>query len=241
MECISRGSYSRLNVYETCPRRAMYAYVERIPEPPRPPLPDGKEYPNDRGTRVHEEIEHFVKGLKPAPPKEAKHFAPEVLKLRELVASGQAQLEEPWYFDGSWLPTTADKYVYQVRLDASVRLNSESRAVIDFKTGKRFGNEVKHADQAKLYALGTMLKYPDEQWVYAELHYLDHNEMSQIKYSHALKHNLISHYGRRFDTMFADRVFRPKPNAFSCSFCPYKSGTLGRTDIKGTGACRLNP
>ena len=55
-------SYSRLGVFEQCKFRAKLQYVDKIPEPARP-LPEGKtEHANDRGTRVHEEAEIFVRG-----------------------------------------------------------------------------------------------------------------------------------------------------------------------------------
>lgn len=244
---IHRGSISRLHKYETCPRQAYFAYVEKIPEPPRPALPAGKEYPNDRGTRVHNEIENYVRKNGEAPyPKEAKKFEREHIKLADLFAAKRATMEDPWYFNDSWValkgPTAEKEYTFQVRLDVSVTVDDvgDHMAVIDHKTGRRYGNEVKHADQMRMYALGTFLRYEPLK-VTTELHYLDHDEISDMTYNYNIVPNLIANYSRRFHTMFEDKVFRPKPNAWNCSYCVFKTGRLGKSEQMGTGHCRLNP
>ncbi len=92
-----------------------------------------------------------------------------------------------------------------------------------------------------MYALTAMLQFPMARKVTAELHYLDHDEISTVTFNSALVHNLMGNYTRRFDTMYEDAVFRPKPNNFNCSYCPFKTGFMGKTGIKGSGHCSLNP
>jgi len=59
---IKTVSFSRLTDFEKCKHLAKLKYVDRIPEPARP-LPAGKtEHANDRGTRIHEAAEHYVRG-----------------------------------------------------------------------------------------------------------------------------------------------------------------------------------
>ena len=59
---IKAWSFSRLSIFEQCKLRTKLAYIDRIPEPPRP-LPPGKtEHANDRGTRIHDAAERFVRG-----------------------------------------------------------------------------------------------------------------------------------------------------------------------------------
>ena len=61
-ERIKAWSYSRLVDFEQCKLRAKLKYIDRIPEPARP-LPPGKtEHANDRGTRIHDAAERFVRG-----------------------------------------------------------------------------------------------------------------------------------------------------------------------------------
>jgi hypothetical protein len=83
MSQISSGSYTRLAKYEACPFSAKLAYIDRIPEPERP-LPPGKtEHANDRGTRLHEAAEKYIKGGVELIPELAK-FEKEYNKAREL-------------------------------------------------------------------------------------------------------------------------------------------------------------
>ena len=61
-ERIKAWSYSRLVDFEQCKLRAKLKYIDRIPEPARS-LPPGKtEHANDRGTRIHDAAERFVRG-----------------------------------------------------------------------------------------------------------------------------------------------------------------------------------
>ena len=78
---IKSCSPSRLNDYESCPLKAKLKMIDKIPEPERP-LPPGKtEHANDRGTRIHGEIEAFVKGTGPMPI-EARRFKDELERMQ---------------------------------------------------------------------------------------------------------------------------------------------------------------
>lgn len=94
-------------------------------------------------------------------------------------------------------------------------------------TGKRFGNEVKHAIQLQLYALCALIRYPDIDKVTCELWYLDQNELA----SFTMHRKQMSKYLRLFDEkgrkFTEDTVFKPNPNIESCRYCPYHPNKQG--------------
>lgn len=231
-QIIKTWSYSRLSIFEQCKLRAKLAYIDRIPEPERP-LPPGKtEHANDRGTRVHEAAELFVKNenrIELLP--ELRHFAPEYEKLRALYKEGKVSLEGEWAVDKYWTPVAwnAPDAWARMKLDAFVRLTPSHAVVIDFKTGRRFGNEVKHAEQGQLYQLAAFVRYPDIEKIDVEFWYTDQNELTRTSFTRSQGLRFLPAYERRGLAVTETTDFPANPNAFSCKWCPYGP--------KGTGHC----
>lgn len=245
---ITAGSYSRLAVFETCAFRAKLAYVDKIPEPERPALPNGKEYPNDRGTRVHDTAENFVRG-KESMIAELVAFKSELEKLRALYAANPKDvlMEDLWCYDDAWGCLPADikpwdeRIWMRIKLDVCVFLDPQTVVVIDYKTGKRFGNEVKHAEQTQLYQLAVFLRFPQVQKVITELWYTDQDELATMTYQRKQGLRFIKNWNNRMDRMTSEVVFDPKPSTWNCRWCPYKEGLLGKLGPAGTGHCSRNP
>lgn len=232
MSRLSAWSFSRLVIGEQCPYRARLAFADRIPEPERE-LPPGKtEQANERGQRVHDGAELFVRGTGLFLP-EMAHFEPEFLELTKLYKDGKVSLEGEWGFNEDWEPVewrSRDAWA-RIKLDALVFLNPYEAVVIDYKTGKKFGNEIKHAEQCQLYQLATFLRYPDLETVHTELWYLDINDISQTSYTRERGMMTFPSWDRR-GHQFTDRTeFPAKPNMFNCKWCPYGP--------KGTGHCEV--
>jgi hypothetical protein len=230
---INAGSFSRLDIFESCPKRAELAFVHKIKEPDRDPLPAGREYPNDRGERVHKQSEDYVKGVLDAPPLEMKPFAAELKRLRELHEEGQAIAEEMWCFDDGWssVPWNAwNQTRMRIKTDATVFLGERAVVIIDYKTGRRFGNEVKHAQQLQLYGIGAVMKYPDIEEVTCELWYPDQDELISMdfKRKHAL--NFVRHWNDRLQKMLTATKFPARPNKNTCKWCPYAPWNTGHCD-----------
>lgn len=96
-------SPSRLVDFEKCKFYAHLKHDRRIPEPDRP-LPPGKtEHANDRGSRIHNELELYVRGDGPMPP-EASKFEDHFVKMRDLYEAGVVSLEGEWGMDRQWNP-----------------------------------------------------------------------------------------------------------------------------------------
>lgn len=226
-------SHSRLGVFEQCARRAKLSYIDKIPEPDRP-LPPGKtEHANDRGTRIHEAAEMFVKGGIELIP-ELVDFEPEFLRAREMFKAGRASTEGDWAYTKDWDPVawmSGDVWC-RIKCDLVVHLDKQSAVVIDYKSGKRYGNEIKHAEQMQLYVLGTLFRFPEIESVTTELWYIDQDELATQTYTRAQGLRFVPNFERRANLLTACEDFKPNPNAFSCRWCPYKPKERG-----GTGHC----
>lgn len=237
---IDSWSFSRLKKYEQCPYSAYLAYVERIPEPDRPELAEGQEYPNDRGSRVHDEAEAFVRGKGPL-PFEAQSFAKELEFLCE--HNEHVELEQMWLFNKGWKPLTAraKKPWLRVKLDALFWVSDVEVVAIDYKTGKRFGNEIKHAEQLQLYQLAAFMRYPSIQIVHTELWYFDIDHIESMSFTRSQGERFLKGYNDRALHMTTAQVFPARPSNHACFFCPYKTGKIGKLGPMGTGHCNRNP
>lgn len=215
-------SYTRLNVFESCKQHAKFSYIDKIPEPERP-LPPGKtEHANDRGSRIHDAAEKFVKGGVELIP-ELQKFKPEFLKAREMYAESLATTEGDWAFTRQWEPVawmSSDVWV-RIKLDLCVRPKLDTAIVVDYKTGKKWGNEVKHNEQMQLYVIGTLCRYPKVKFVTTELWYTDLDEISSVTYTRDQGLRFVPNYERRGDLLTMCEDFPPNPNVYSCRWCPY--------------------
>lgn len=223
---IRTWSYSRLTVFEQCPYRAKLAYIDKIPEPERPLAPGKTEHANDRGTRVHSAAELYINAPNPvnlAP--ELKHFAEEFAHLRTLYKQGKVSLEGEWAMDRQWMPIGWDdpKAWLRLKLDAFVHLSDSVGVVIDFKTGQKYGNEIKHSEQCQLYQLVSFLRYPEKQTLHTELWYTDQDDISSMKYRQDQGLRLIANFERRALAMTEATQFPAKPNQWNCKWCPYNT------------------
>ena len=223
IQTIPTWSFSRVQDFEQCKFRAHLKYALKIPEPERP-LPPGKtEHANDRGTRIHDAAERYVRGGIELIP-ELQKFKTEFEKLKALFAAGKVSLEGEWAMDRGWNPVawkSSDAWL-RLKLDAMVMLSKTEAVVIDYKTGRRFGNEVKHAEQTQLYQLVTFLRYPELETIHTELWYPDVDELASATYIRNQGLRFKRSFEQRGDAMTTCIDFPANPNIFSCKWCPYK-------------------
>jgi hypothetical protein len=226
-EKIKQWSFSKLGVFETCKYHAKLKFIDRLPEPFRP-LPSGKsEHANDRGTRIHDAAEAFVKGGVELID-ELKDFKPEFIELRTLYKEGKVFLEGEWAFDRDWAPCAWSSETAWVRakLDAFVKVSDTHARVIDYKSGRKVGNEVKHTEQGQLYQLSAFLKYPELESIDVEFWYVDQGSDSVLRSSYTRTQGTayFDKYHRRGAAVTDTTEFPPNPNAYSCKWCPYLGG-----------------
>lgn len=229
-DTIQQWSMSRLNTYEECPRRAYFSFVKKIPEPDRGPPPLSKypsgEWPHERGDRVHRELEAYVKGIGDL-PKEAEYFRPSLEGLRNMYAQSPDKviLEQMWGFTQNWEPCDPFGSSVWGRLKMDVFVISDSTGVaIDYKTGKRKFNEIKHGEQLILYVINAFLKYKELDKIVGELWYIDQQDIHRREYTRSQAMHFIKNFDVRAHALCEDAEFTPKPSTWNCRFCPYGPG-----------------
>jgi hypothetical protein len=225
---LTSWSLSRLHDYEKCPQIIKLKLIDKIPEP--------QNQWAERGTRVHGDTEAFVRGDLKAQTEDMRHFTPEFNSLRNLYAQGKVSIEGEWAHNNQWKVTDwrAKDTWLRLKLDASVRLSKTHSVVIDHKTGKLFGNEIKHAEQGQLYAGSTFIRYPELTKVTVEFWYLDKNELTHVEYSPQQAAKFVMGFERRANRMLNDKQFAARPSIFSCKYCAFRP-----VDAGGNGACKF--
>lgn len=213
-------SFSSLMIHETCALRFKFAKVDRVPEPPRDP-----DNPMERGNRVHNRLEKYVKGETDEMDKEAKRidvFVPLLAHLRNLYAAGMASAEQDWLFNIDWEICARDKVWLWAKLDASVYDEANEHVIaIDYKTGKSLYKAVEHVQQLQLYVAIAALRFPKAERFTAELWYLDEGHIKQFSVTREEALKFIGRFDSRAQKIYNDRFFRPNPNAITCAYCPY--------------------
>jgi hypothetical protein len=226
---IPAWSYSTWSAFQKCKYKVYLEKVEKREQLVRE-VGGAKEHPLDRGTRVHDAAEIFVKG-EVEMIQELKGFAPEFLHLRDLYDAGLVELEGDWAFKSDWKPTawmSKDAWL-RAKLDALVIYGTEAVA-IDYKTGKSWGNEVAHATQGQLYQLLTFLKHPELTSVSVEFWYTDQNEITKSHFTREKGMRFFNTWQQRGDSVTKETEFRANPSDHACKWCPF-----GRN--VGTGSC----
>jgi hypothetical protein len=103
--------------------------------------------------------------------------------------------------------------------------------LVTHNTGKKFGNEVKHADQLTLYAIALFMRDPDLEVVTAELWYLDIDDLTRITFTRKQAMQRWPQMDERFKKMCSETQWLPKPNVFNCKWCGFGP--------EGTGHCSV--
>jgi hypothetical protein len=220
---IKTVSYSRLMDFEKCKYLAKLKYLDKVPQPARP-LPPGKtEHANDRGSRVHEAGELYVRGGVEL-VHELHGFREDFDELKKLYKEGVVELEGEWAVDKEWNPVAwaSDTAWCRMKLDAFVKTSPTTARVIDYKTGRRIGNEIKHTEQGQIYQLATFLRHPELDHILVEFWYIDQGEKDIKQYTRQQGTGYFDKYHNRLNKITDCTEFDPNPNAFSCKWCPYK-------------------
>lgn len=217
MDGFKTWSFSALDTYRQCPLRAKFRYIDKLPDP-------GNKY-SQRGNDVHDELEKCVKHGAPV-PEVAKHFAP----LLEQMQQTDTICEKMFMFDSSWKPTDDRNKVWlYVKQDLVVVAPGEFVLTVDYKTGKKYGNEVKHMAQKTLYSIAAMILWPGMPEYIAEMWYIDQKDLSSKSFTPEVLEMARARLDAEVARMFDDRIYRPRPTLDNCRWCPYGP--------KGSGHC----
>lgn len=220
---IKSWSYSKLTDFEQCPLKAKLKHVDRIPEEKAPAA--------ERGTAIHQLAEDFVRGLLPVLPKELAKFSDEFLSLRKQMEAGQVSLEGEWGFDKNWEVTDYKTAWLRMKLDARSHITPNKAVVVDYKTGKRYGNEIKHGEQTVLYGLAEILREPQIDEVTVELWYLDVDELHTQTFTRGQILKYLPTFEKRGSAVTSATSFPARPNVFSCKWCPFGPAKGGQCEF----------
>lgn len=210
---INSWSFSRLQVFESCKYRAKLQWLDKVPDlQPKTAA--------DRGTAIHQEAEDYVIG-KSDFTHNLRHFKADLTALKAHYAEGRVVCEQEWGFDTDWRIAAWRGAWLRLKCDAVCRFSPQLAIVIDYKTGKRFGNEVKHAEQLQLYAVCALLRDPTLEEVICELWYFDQNELASFKMKRSQLKKYLQQFDKRGIAFTTESEFKANPNIYSCKYCPY--------------------
>ena len=231
---ITSWSFSRYQVYSTCPRRAKYLYIDKLKEPEDP---DG---PMARGNHIHKLAESYVLGGVTRLPKELVKFGPffkatRAARKRDPTA---VVVESTWAFRRDWTQTTWDDWNgchLRVKVDLAVR-DEDRVTVVDHKTGKWSPqyNLEKYMEQLDLYATAALQLYGNVT-VVPRLHFLDHEIIYPAledtrTYTARDLPKLKKTWAAKTRAMLADKTFAPKPSNL-CRWCAFSRDKGGPCEM----------
>ena len=220
---IKSASYSKLTDFEACPYKTKLKHVDRIPEEKAPAA--------ERGTMIHQFAEDFVLGKLAVLPEELKKFSDEFSVLRTQYVDGKVSLEGEWGFDKEWAVTDYKTAWLRMKLDARVHTSPSTAVVVDYKTGKRYGNEIKHGEQTLLYGIAEILREPQITNVTVELWYLDVDEIHSQTFDRKQILKYLPQFEKRLLALTNATKFPPRPNIFSCKWCPFGPAKGGQCEF----------
>ncbi len=218
MGLIPAWSHSALKTYEACSYRSYIAKVKKVQEDFGPAAA--------RGTEIHQQAEDYVKGELAEFPDTLKKFKSQFEELKTLFADAKVELEGEWGFTIDWKACgwMAPDVWGRVKLDAIVHETETSARVIDYKTGKQFGNEISHSQQALTYAIGSFMRYPELESANTEIWYLDHGTTMEQTYTRDEAMVFMPTLHERAIAMTTATKFPPNPSKQNCRWCSFKNG-----------------
>lgn len=221
-------SFSRYDTWSKCPWRAKLQYIDHAPIPDSPHA--------DRGTMLHEQAQDWVAGKRDDLHADLLTFETELAALKQRYQLGQVTMEHEWAWTHSFAKACAwdaDDAWVRMKLDFCVSLSPTHALIVDLKTGKKSGNEIKHTEQGQLYTVAVMLKEPEVEVVDVEFWYSDQDDTTKNRYTAAQAAPLLKAWTDR-GIKVTSGSYPPRPNIFSCKYCPYRQVEDG-----GSGACEF--
>lgn len=227
MQTMKSWSYSRLTVFEKCPYQAKLKFVDKIPEP------EGRDRtPLERGIMIHTAAEDYIQGRRDDIAPELKHFVETLEGLREEYLAGRVEVEGDWAYDIDWTPCDwFDENVWlRMKLDVRQVIDVNQSKVIDWKSGRKDGNEVSHSQQGLLYAIGEFMRYPEIQATKVLFAYTDKNQKMERDYTRDKALRFLPSWHDRAVRATTAVEFPAKPNKMNCRYCPYGPNNGGSNE-----------
>ena len=197
-------SFSSLLNYEKCPHTQTFPYKERNSEHAA------------RGIEIHTSIERYLLGETTECP------FPNLPFDRLQDGKGDLAVEEKWGFDRDWEPTDYKSAWLRIKADTA-KATTDLVTVIDYKSGKRQNNEIKHGQQTLLYMIGAACRYPTVDRFTSELWYVDIDLVyPSQEYTRDQLMKTKDRWNKRGIVMTSATTFPPKPSRSNCKYCDFK-------------------
>lgn len=239
---IKAWSVSSLHDYEECPGRLL-----RKKHPEKSERWDQPENPNAaRGTAFHDSAEAYVRGqsdeLFVDRKMKIEFFMPLFAELRKGFEDGKVSLEEDWAFRTDWSPCGwfDDDVWGRGKLDFFIRESETSCVIGDYKTGNRWNNTVKHADQGLAYALQVYHRFPEIEHFRVEFWYIDDGTKSTRHFTRKMLTVLLKNLNKRAVKATSDETMQFKPSEKSCMFCSFGCNKSKQGRQYGNGYCEAD-
>jgi hypothetical protein len=219
-DTINVWAFTAVTVFEKCPYEAYLKYAKRI----KVEITDDSHAAMNRGNKIHDQAEHYVDGTIGDMPAALNKFERDFELLRENFNAGKVELEQQWGVDRAWQPVSwRDPTLWgRIKLDAFVHESETSAVCIDYKTGKKFGNEHKHLLQNMFYVIGAFQRYPKLEYIQGEFWYLDHGVKLEKAFTRKEAEILLPRLDKRAAAVTNARTFPPRPSLSNCKYCDYK-------------------
>lgn len=245
----SKFSPSKLSVYQNCPRRYQYRYVDKISRTRKTPE-------TVVGVAVHstfEELYALVTGGKvPSLPELREIYEREFAAgWDETVVEKDARFaKDDWrkvgrdcvelYYDAHrpfaadrtvaiekrvGFPIMVDGHEYRIEgfVDRLALAPDGAFEIVDYKTAKSLPNQ-QHADedwQLALYELAVRREWPDTKEVRLKWHYVRHGKTLTSIRDDAARAKLLAEAAALISRIKHDHEFKPSPSAL-CDWCEYR-------------------
>lgn len=209
-------SFSGLKTYEECPYRRFLQKVKGFREASGPAA--------ERGSQIHDHIEKFIRGELDTLPKIKEKPSEFIKKLRDQFIHGKIHLEENWFIDRDWKTVEKEDQWGVFIIDCYIEESDTSAEIIDWKSGRSFGNEMKHAEQLLFYACSAFARYPKLEYVTVSCCYVDENKFGLKRgFSRKAIRALREQLTKRALIMTTATEFPPVPSKKNCHWCKFKS------------------
>ncbi len=220
---LTTWSPSRLFKYEECPRKAKYAYIDRIPEGEKSPA-------LVRGEELHGHLENYIAHRVNDLHEDVVKMVNIVNELREKYKARQVYVEYDLAINRQWVKTTWLAPDVWARFKIDVLVLSEDRGrVIDWKTG-RYKPDGEYSDQLNAYSTAVLSTHPQLNEVTSCLLFVDHTDIPVERPEGTVKRDGLvwaqEYWNDRAAKMERDTIFEPRPS-LACRWCPYTRNKNG--------------
>lgn len=224
---IKAWSVSALDLFKKCPHASFLKSVAKTKV-------EKDNEPAQRGIKLHTAAEDFIQDKSDRLPKEFLPIKPKMEKLKHLFEEGEVEIEGDWAFDAHWNSTDwfGENVWARIKLDVFHRQSPSSAKIIDWKSGKKFGNEIKHAYQGLVYAIGAYMRYPELEYIEAEFEYIDQKDEPPLKKTFTRQQAMVflPRLEKSAEALTTATDFPPRPSKPNCMYCDFNEVCEWRHD-----------